>query len=106
MTKTKQGLAWIAKGSLRKDMEAELGLTREECRQLIQHLRRSGYIEQAYTLTEKGQQRMEFVPKSDPKALARWRDHYRRTKPETAEKMVARVERSPLNSVFALGAQA
>lgn len=103
-SKTKRALAWLAEGHMRKDMAVELGLTGEECRQLISNMQRSGYIAKAYVLTDKGQQRAEHIPKSDPKELAQWRDYYYRTKPLTADKSVELAKRSVPNSVFALGA--
>lgn len=102
-TKTKKALAWIAEGKPRKDMETDLGLSADERRMLMNSLLKHGYVEPAYVLTEKGRQRVEHMPKSDPKRLAYWRDHYYRSKPATAEQTVDRAKRIP-NSVFALGA--
>lgn len=110
MTKTKKALLWLAEGKPRKDMEADLGLTAEECRQLINNMRKSGYIEPAYQLTEKGQQRSQHVPKTPPEILEAQRQFYRMDRPQSAQKAVAHAKRSQPNSVFALasfqGAQA
>ena len=104
-TNTKRALEWLAAGGLRKDMEADLGLSREQCRVLVNWMRKAGYIEPTYVLTDRGRERNEFVPKSSQKALAHWRAHYRRNRevPESAEKTVERAMRLQPNSVFALG---
>lgn len=104
MTKTKRALEWIAQGRPRKDMEADLGLTAKECRILIKNMRRSGYIEPAYQLTDKGEQRNQHTPKTDAEVLAAQREFYRLGKPESTEKMIVRAVRSQPNSVFAMGA--
>lgn len=113
MTKTKKALLWLTEGRPRKYMEADLGLTAEECRQLINHLRKSGYIEPAYQLTEKGHERSQFVPKTPPEVLAMQRKSQRRAyvedrpnSPESIKRMVSTAKLSQPNSVFALGAMA
>lgn len=106
MSKTKEALAWMAAGGLRKDMEADLGISNEQCRQLLNYMRRCGYIEPAYVLTDKGHERKEHVPKSNPRDLADWRAYYHRKKQAEAEKPIDRVVRRTIpNSVFALGGQ-
>lgn len=104
MNKTKRALAWMAKGGLRKDMAADLGLTDEECTVLIKNMSAYGYIERAYVLTERGQARADYVPKNSPRAQQYLRDYYYRNKEKTTgDQVVAAVKRSVPNSVFALG---
>ena len=108
MTKTKRALLWMEQGKPFKDMAADLGMTPKECRTLVNNLLGWGYIQSvpiAYQLTEKGQERASHVPKSTPKTLAHQRMRRQMDKPESTEKMVARVMRMPNNFVFSQGAQ-
>jgi DNA-binding IclR family transcriptional regulator len=108
MTKTKRALIWMEQGKPFKDMAADLGMTQKECRTLINNLMAWGYIQSvpiAYELTEKGQERSQYVPKSKPKTLAHQRMRHQMDKPEDTEKMVARARRMPNNFVFSQGAQ-
>ena len=108
MTKSKQALAWIALGKPRSCMAADLGLTTQEAKQMINYLQRRGYIQAipaTYTLTERGQERVEYEPTSANQARAHQRMLYRMRNQESTEKMVAKTRRSQPNSVFQLGAQ-
>jgi len=108
MTKVKKALAWIALGRPRSTMAADLGMTETECRYLLNNMLKAGYIQPlplAYELTEKGQERSAYVPSSSAQARAYQRRLYRMNNPEDTEKMIARVLRNPINSVFAQGAQ-
>ena len=101
-TKTKRALALIAQAKSRKGIEEALDLSAEERRVLVNNLLKFGFIEAGYVLTEKGRQWLEFVPKTKPKQLAARRAYYYRSKPASAETIVARAKSLP-NSVFALG---
>ena len=107
-TKTKQALAWIALGKPYKEMAKDLGLTQPQCSQLIENLRKHGYIRTVpatYQLTDKGRARHEHVPKTPPKILERRRMNYhkRLARQEISpEKIVAYAKRSQPNSVFNL----
>lgn len=106
MTKSKQALAWIALGRPRASMAAELGITPQEAKQMINYLQRKGYIQAVpatYALTERGQERADYVPTSSNQARAHQRMLHRMKSQESTEKMVARARRSQPTSVFNLG---
>jgi predicted transcriptional regulator len=104
-TKTKQALAWLALGKPRASMAADLGITPQEAKQMINYLQRRGYIQAipaTYALTERGQERAAYVPTSTNQARAHQRMLHRMKSQESAEKMVARAKRSPSNFIFNL----
>lgn len=108
MNKTKLALDWIAEGNLRKDMASALGMTPEECRQLVSNMQRAGYIASSYVLTDKGQQRAEYMSQEPSKALMRRRSYYdpAETAKRKTDQMVSSAIKANANSVFSLGSMA